>query len=136
MNRKRGGLADSPFFSPSEVLPERSRSAEVFSQPASLPMHPSIPVSMQTERTNERTVSPSERTNGRTVATSERPNERTDTKVAQGRPTRRYSYEFYSDQVDAIRKLWAQKQFNGEKVGQSDLARAAFDLYLQTQSSK
>jgi hypothetical protein len=137
MNRKRGGLADSPFFTPMreptfEPLP---RSSEVF---------PAIPVSntppaldnRTPERSNERTKDDAERPNGRTGTASERSNERTAAATPPLRSTRRYSYEFYSDQVDALRKLWAQKQVNGEKVTLSDLAREAFDQYLEAKSSQ
>ena len=84
------------------------------------------------ERVNERTV---ERTNARTheqvnARTSERTNGRTDERDTKNRKTVRYSFQFYLDQIDQIKRLRAQKELEGNKCDLSQLAREAFDMYL------
>ena len=69
-----------------------------------------------------RTVFRSEQANDRSVSTPQRPIER---------PTVRYSYEFYVDQVEAVRRLRAQRELQGKKVGLSEIAREALDAYLK-----
>ena len=62
--------------------------------------------------------------------TEERSENRTATLPVK-RPTRRNSYEFYEDQILAIKKLKYEAEMAGYQVGLSDFAREAFDLYLQ-----
>jgi hypothetical protein len=70
---------------------------------------------------------PNERTEFRTEKRSEN---RTVALPTQRR-TRRYSYEFYEDQILAIKKLKYDAEMAGHRVKLSDFAREAFDLYLQ-----
>lgn len=116
MNRKRGGLADSPFFtstpSPSEVV--------YSSQQSSIP----------TERSNERTP---DFPNDRTDEAAEQPNGRTVDRTKASRETVRHSFEFYADQIEAIRRLRAQHELAGESISLSDIVRTAIDQYLQEQ---
>ncbi len=107
---KKSGLADSPFFTPPAV---DSHPVKTSSAP------------------NDRTVDATERPNGRTVYSSERPNDRT---VSSERKTVRHSFEFYADQIQAIRKLRAQKELAGEPVSLSEMVRDAVDRYLDSRS--
>ena len=79
------------------------------------------------DRTTERVGTP----NGRTDAAPERPNDRTVERGTKARKTERYSYEFYADQVEAIRKIRARRELAGETVTLSDIVREAVDAYLQ-----
>lgn len=80
---------------------------------------------------NDRTVERMGTPNGRTGASTERPNDRTVERGAKARKTERYSYEFYADQVEAIRKIRARRELAGETVTLSDIVREAVDAYLQ-----
>lgn len=99
---KKSGLADSPFF----AAPE--------------PEH----VSTEANRTTERN---SERSNGRTVIRTEK---RTDDLPIKRR-TRRYSFEFYEDQLTHLKRLKYQAEMDGKVLSLSDLVRQALDMYLQ-----
>jgi len=78
-----------------------------------------------------RTVASAERNqqpNKRTVASTERTGAR--------RSTIRYSFEFYVDQIEAIRRVRAQRELEGKKVGLSDIVRESIDQFLQNTDSK
>lgn len=85
------------------------------------------------EQANERTV---EQPNGRT---DELMNEQTDelvkTEIGEQRTKKRsitrHSYQFYADQVEAMKRLWLSYQARGLDIDLSDLAREAFDEYLK-----
>lgn len=81
------------------------------------------------DRTDERMTQPNERT----LPPTEHPNDRSDSateRTIEERPTRRYSYDFYADQVEAIRRLRAKRELAGEKTGLSEIVREALDRYL------
>ena len=83
------------------------------------------------QQPNNRTVSQSERLhqpNDRTVASTERSGAR--------RSTIRYSFEFYVDQIEAIRRVRAQRELEGKKVGLSDIVRESMDQFLQNTDPK
>lgn len=107
---KKSGLADSPFFTP---LADNIPPVKSLSQP------------------NDRTVAATERANDRTSNSTERPNGRT---VYPERKTTRHSFEFYADQIQAIRRLRAQKELAGEPVSLSAMIRDAVDRYLDSHS--
>jgi hypothetical protein len=69
---------------------------------------------------------------------SERKNERTEIRTEERtgqlpikRLSRRYSFEFYDDQITALKRLKHDAEMRGEKVSLSDMARQALDEYLQ-----
>jgi hypothetical protein len=103
---KKSGLADSPFFTPpSSVTVSRVAGSEnVFPPPS--------------ERNSERTLFRSE---NRTV----------DLPIK--RRTKRYSFEFYEDQLTKLKKLKYQADISGESLSLSDMVRQALDRYLQNQ---
>lgn len=47
------------------------------------------------------------------------------------RRTKRYSFEFYDDQILAIKRLVYEANLSGENISQSDIVRAALDEYLK-----
>jgi hypothetical protein len=57
-----------------------------------------------------------------------RPEKRTE--LPYKRATKRYSFEFYVDQVQAIRKMKVQAEMEGKSLNQSDIVRQALDEYL------
>ncbi len=57
------------------------------------------------------------------IRTNERP-------LYEKRRTRRYSFEFYEDQITQLKKLKYEAEMVGERVTLSDLVREALDGYL------
>jgi hypothetical protein len=72
-----------------------------------------------------------ERTKFRTEKRSEM---RTD-QLPIKRRTKRYSFEFYDDQIAKLKLLKRQAEDVGESHTLSDLAREAFDLYLNRKTT-
>lgn len=65
---------------------------------------------------------------------SERKNERVEPNLSSfpyKRRTKRYSFEFYDDQILAIKRLVYEANVSGENISQSDIVRAALDKYLK-----
>jgi len=68
---------------------------------------------------------------------SERNSERTEIRTEKRTPSlptkrlsRRYSFEFFDDQVTRLKALKHEAEMRGEKVSLSDMARQALDDYL------
>jgi hypothetical protein len=77
------------------------------------------------EQVNVRTQEP---VNG---STSERQNRRTsDRRIV------RHSFNFYQDQVVALKRLVAQRALDGEAITLSDIARQAIDDFLVKENSQ
>ena len=85
-----------------------------------------------------------ERTNSRTPKHShERTDERSQldreghrygpasARASRNRVIVRYSFQFYADQIDAIKRLRAQLELDGQPYNLSELAREAFSAYLE-----
>lgn len=51
------------------------------------------------------------------------------------RRTKRYSFEFYDDQLTKLKRLKREAEDRGENVTLSDMARAAVDQYLERHQS-
>ena len=49
------------------------------------------------------------------------------------RRTKRYSFEFYDDQIQKIRQLKIQTEMRGETIAMSEIVRMAVDQYLNNQ---
>lgn len=47
------------------------------------------------------------------------------------RETKRYSFEFFDDQILAIKRLVYEANLAGETISQSDIVRAALDQYFK-----
>ena len=102
MNPK-SGLADSPFFT-KPVIPSPKPEAN------------GRTVERNTERSNERTIFRSEK------RTADLPTKRL---------TKRYSFEFYEDQLMKLKQLRYQAEMDGKRISLSDIVRQALDDYLQ-----
>lgn len=98
---KKTGLADSPFFATAPP------SGEVFNR------------EVQAKQKSERTENRSEK---RTLDLHS---------IPEKRNTRRYSFEFYDDQILKLKRLKYQAEIAGKRVNLSDFAREAFDQYLK-----
>jgi len=48
------------------------------------------------------------------------------------RKTKRYSFEFYDDQIFKLKQLKREAEDNGENLTLSDMAREALDFYLKS----
>lgn len=106
---KKSGLADSPFFQTSSTSLDKGR--EVFD-------------AASTARSNERT---NEDAN---VRTENRSLFRT-VDLPQKRLTKRYSFEFYEDQIIALKQLRVRAELDGRNLNLSQLVRHALDLFLE-----
>lgn len=140
---KKSGLADSPFFAPH---PEHAAHASVPVSPADRirtlyqPRHPaSTEIQPLSEQANART---DEQVHGRThehtnVRTGERVNARTPehTNARTGeREITRQSYNVYTDQHMALKRLEAQASLNGSKPRTiSEMVREAIGDFLSKQ---
>lgn len=74
---------------------------------------------------------------------SERKSERTEIRTEKRTPSlptkrlsRRYSFEFFDDQITKLKALKHEAEMRGEKVSLSDMARQALDDYLLDRQSE
>lgn len=66
-----------------------------------------------------------------------RSEQRTENRTAQlpiKRKTKRYSFEFYDDQIFKLKQLKRDAEDVGENLTLSDMAREALDLYLKSKN--
>lgn len=104
----------------SQLKPDRPLEKMV-SQPNRTPPSPNV------IGANDKTERKSERTEDRTEIRSEK---RTVFPLPIKRRTRRYSFEFYEDQLIKLKQLKYRAEMAGGRLTLSDLAREALDLYL------
>ena len=95
--------------------------------------------------TERKTVQKSERLNARTPEppngkpnglANDIPNDRTEKRtvdVPTKRLTKRYSFEFYEDQITRLKQMKYQAEVRGESTTLSAIVRHALDLYLHSQ---
>jgi len=103
--KKPSGLADSPFFS---------------SEPSSTPASVSV-FQGETRQPNEGECTE--------IRTDNRATERLNIPIK--RRTKRYSFEFYDDQLLKLKTLKHRAEMRGERVYLSDMVREALDYYLR-----
>jgi len=131
---KKSGLADSPFFN---VIP--SRTAEV--SPTVLPKQ------AQEVFSQSQTMKPledpwkNETTERRSDLSTQGRNDGSTTRLSDGstvrRKTERAAFDLYEDQVNTVRRLRAERELqDGKKISLSDIAREAFDLFLQSHKQR
>jgi len=70
------------------------------------------------------------RTENRTEEHPEIRSELRSVKLPIKRRTKRYSFEFYDDQIQQIRLMKIQTEMNGETIAMSEIVRQALDQYL------
>ena len=64
----------------------------------------------------------------------ERPEHRTEKRLVDlpvKRQTKRYSFEFYEDQIHQIKKIKINTELQGKSIAMSEIVRKAVDDYLQ-----
>lgn len=106
------------------VLSELTGHSAFFRKPSS---PPSI-IDAQTDTEDDKP----ERTEVRTEFRSEKRSVSLPTK----RLTRRYSFEFYDDQITEIKRLKHELDMAGERVSMSDIVRKALDSFLNKNSTQ
>jgi len=75
------------------------------------------------------------RTQQRTEVRSEKRSEKRTDALPIKRRTKRYSFEFYDDQVMKLRQLKRLAEDRGEGLTLSDMVREALDLYLKNKTN-
>jgi hypothetical protein len=109
-------------YDPTYTTPS-SRKLESIDVSGVIPIKPAKPTS-DTGETPERN---SERKTERT----EKRSEFRTLDLPLKRRTKRYSFEFYDDQIVRLKQLKIQAEMRGESLNLSDMARAALDAYLK-----
>jgi len=71
------------------------------------------------------------RTENRTEEHPENRSEFHSIKLPIKRQTKRYSFEFYDDQIQQIRMIKIQTEMKGESIAMSEIVRQALDRYLK-----
>jgi hypothetical protein len=91
-------------------------------------------------QSTQKTIVPSERNSERTIfRTEQRSQQRTEKRTVKKtkpqlpikRQTRRYSFEFYDDQLTRLRQLKIEAEMRGERIVLSVMVRDALDAYLK-----
>ncbi|MCB2160509.1 hypothetical protein KQH40_00315 [bacterium] len=76
------------------------------------------------------------RTEERTdIRTEQRPENRTENRTVTlpiKRRTKRYSFEFYEDQIDELKKIKIEAELDAKSITMSEIVREALDQYLAT----
>ena len=107
----------------SSVLSELAEESVFFKKPS----HPSksIENKPETARTEKRSeIRAEERTENRTY------------QLPIKRATKRYSFEFYDDQVIRIKQIKLNTEMAGERISMSEIVRQALDEYFDKRSSE
>lgn len=102
----------------------------VFFPTPTQPVNPPQKQEQETERSNARTV---EQVNESTPVQS---NERTNGRSKEVRQTKRQSYEFYADQIEAIKFIAREEEDRGGRDNKSKIVREAIDEYLARRKSR
>ena len=113
-------------LNPEGVINELKGQSVFFSKEVDKPQSPAL-----SEQTGEKEPP-------KTVRFSERNSERTEIRTEKRslelpvkRLSRRYSFEFFDDQIMRLKQLKHEAEMKGQKVSLSDMARQALDDYLQ-----
>jgi len=86
-------------------------------------------VFFQKEKEAERTEPRSEK---RTEIRSEYRSEKRTVRFPVKRQTKRYSFEFFEDQISEIKKIKIETELEGENISMSEIVREALDHYFET----
>lgn len=78
-------------------------------------------------KTERKTVRKTERSEKR----SENRSENRTANLPLKRRTKRYSFEFYDDQIEKLKELKVKAEGDGESLSLSEMVRAALDEYLK-----
>ena len=110
--------------------PRSTQQSGTVGNPKSVEVHP------QNTLTEEKTPDNTEdRTNARY---SERTVFRSDKRTVAlpfKRKTKRYSFEFYEDQLTRLKRIKINAELSGESIALSEIVRTALDEYLQNKEA-
>lgn len=73
-----------------------------------------------------------ERTDKRTEERSEIRTENRTVQYPIKRLTKRYSFEFYEDQITRVKRIKIETELRGERISLSEIVREALDHYFET----
>jgi hypothetical protein len=100
-------------------------------QPDQIDISGTVPIKPHSTIKKENKPNRSEsRTENRTEVRSELRSELRSHKLPIKRRTKRYSFEFYDDQLQQIRQLKIKAEMNGDSLTMSEIVRQAVDEYL------
>ena len=100
-------------------------------KPEDIDISGSVPI--RPRLTDEEHIKPhrtEKRTENRTEEHAEIRSEFRSVRLPVKRRTKRYSFEFYDDQIQQIRMLKIKTEMNGESIAMSEIVRQAIDQYL------
>ena len=103
-------------------------------QPEAIDIQGSVPI--KPHATVKKAVAPDRtenRSEKRTKIRSEFRSENRSTALPIKRRTKRYSFEFYDDQIQQIRRIKIETEMQGETIAMSEIVRMAIDQYLNNQ---
>lgn len=115
----------------------RQHAPETVDMNGVVPLKPKSTIPPQAQSTcagqspNESTREISERESVREFTRTEPRSESRAVVLPLKRRTKRYSFEFYEDQLVKLKQLKIQAEMAGESLSLSDMARAAMDMYLE-----
>lgn len=106
-------------------------------RPEDINMSGIVPIKSKTiyEDNNRKTVRKTERLEDRTENRSEMRSENRTATLPLKRRTKRYSFEFFDDQIVTLKQLKIKAEMDGESLSLSEMARAALDEYLKDKSN-
>ena len=107
----------------SSVLSELAEESVFFKKPS--PGNITSENNPETSRTENRSE----------IRTEERAENRTY-QLPIKRATKRYSFEFFNDQVNRIKKIKLNTEMAGERISMSEIVRQALDEYFDKRSSE
>lgn len=103
-------------------------------QPEAIDIQGSVPIkphaTVKKAALPDRTENRSEE---RTEIRSEFRSEKRSAALPIKRRTKRYSFEFYDDQIQQIRRIKIETEMQGETIAMSEIVRMAIDQYLNNQ---
>lgn len=112
-------------FDPSYKV-SRSPKPEKIDISGTVPIKPRLP-DIEDIRSNRSEI----RAENRTEEYPENRSEFHSIKLPIKRQTKRYSFEFYDDQIQQIRMIKIQTEMKGESIAMSEIVRQALDRYLK-----
>lgn len=100
-------------------------------KPENIDISGTVPIKPRlTDKENVRLDHSEMRTENRTEEHPESRSELHSIKLPIKRRTKRYSFEFYDDQIQQIRMIKIRTEMNGESIAMSEIVRQALDKYL------
>ena len=100
-------------------------------EPEEIDISGSVPIKPRiTDNEHIKPIRTEMRTENRTEEHTEVRSELRSIKLPIKRRTKRYSFEFYDDQIQQIRMIKIKTEMKGESIAMSEIVRQALDQYL------